>query len=307
MTGPRTETENQNQEPQNQPQNNPDPNQNQQQPLETPTPNTPQLNTDFVPRSELNQTLDNTHSLYRQALTEGESQRRQLQERLDRLERERQNPQRQVPDDELTPAQLIERSVAAQVAPLREQFSGFMLTQQQQQYLSIKNNLRHLPQLAPFFTQLEPYLDQEMQGKNVTVEGVQEALAKVIGKIQLQNALQPQNNVPQQQNQNTQYPQNQNPNQLPQQNYPNQNQNQNPQMNNIPPHLRPSAPPLPNRNGNQNVTPNGNQLRPLTELEKRVAREQRPPLSDAQYIDWISEDPTNVVHSQIGIPPRPQQ
>jgi hypothetical protein len=293
MTGPNNQNQNQNQ---NQNPDPPitDPNQPNNSNSETQTLETPAPNTDVVPRTELNQTLEATHNLYRQALTEGESQRRQLQERLDAAERNRQSAPT-IPDDQLTPAQLIERAVAAQVAPLTQQFDQFRLSQEQQTYNSIKNTFRQYPQLTQIFPQLEPYLDREMQGKPVTVDNVQKSLATVIGTLQMQMALNPQSfqQNPQQQQFNT----NQNPNMN--QN-PNQNQNQNPQNQNLPPHLRPSAPPLPNRNGNANVTPNGNPMRPLSELEKRVAREQRPPLTDAQYIDWISESPSNVVHSQIG-------
>lgn len=288
MTGPRLENQNPNPDPQNLENPNPNPSPD----LETQTDNTPPVNSDVVPRTEFDSTLQNTHALYRQTLIENENQRRELQRQLDAANaRTQQNPQ-QVPEDQLTPAQLIERAVASQVAPLREQFSGFMLTQQQQTYRDIKNNFRSLPAFAPFFGQLEPYLDQEMQGKAVTVEAVQDALAKIIGKLQMQAALNPQ---PVQQNP-------QQPLNTQQNNMPNNNP-QNPQQN-LPAHLRPSAPPLPNRNGNQNLTPMGNPRRALNESEKRVAREQRPPMSDDQYIDWITEPTTNVIHSTIGLPPR---
>lgn len=299
MTGPRLETENQNQNNQNQ--NQQLENQNQSQELETPTPVTPPV-VNSVPRDEFDRTLENTHSLYRQTLVEGERERRNLQAQLDAANARLQQPVQQIPEDQLSPAQLIERAVASQVAPLREQFSGFLQTQQQSVYQDIKNRFKNLPAFAQFWSVLEPYLDQEMQGKPVTVEQVQTSLATVIGRIQMQNAMNPQN-TQQQVNPNQQ----QMPNNQQQQIPVNQNQNQNPPTNqnqNLPAHLRPSAPPLPNRNGNQNLTPNGHQMRPLTELEKRVAREQRPPLSDAQYIDWINEPTTNVIHSQIGIPPR---
>jgi hypothetical protein len=297
MTGPRLETDqNQNQ---NQNQNQQLENQNQSQELETPTPNTPPV-VNSVPRDEFDRTLENTHSLYRQTLVEGERERRNLQAQLDAANARLQQPVQQIPEDQLTPAQLVERAVASQVAPLREQFSGFLQMQQQSVYQGIKNNFKNLPAFAQFWSVLEPYLDQEMQGKPITVEQVQTSLATVIGRIQMQNAMNPQN-TQQQVNSNQQQMPN---NQQQQQQIP-QNQNQNPPtQQNLPAHLRPSAPPLPNRNSNQNLTPMGNPRRALNEYEKRVAREQRPPLTDDQYIDWISESTTNVIHSQIGIPPR---
>lgn len=298
MTAPNTQ--NQENLGQNQNQNQNLENQTPPENLETPTPNTPPVNTDTVSKEEYNRTLDNTHSLYRQTLVEAETKRKELERQLE--EARRNVPQQQqVPDDQLTPAQLIQREVSASVKPLLDEFSQFRQQQQQNTYQNIKNTFKSYPQFAQFWNALEPYLDQEMQGKPITVENVQTSLATVIGRIQMQAALNPQQNLNTNQNpQMNNNPQQQNFNQ-PQ----NQNQNPNPQQqNNLPPHLRPSAPPLPNRNGNQNLTPGGNQLRPLTELEKRVAREQRPPLTDAQYIDWISETPENVVNSQIGIPPR---
>lgn len=290
MTGPRLENQNQN-NPNPDPQNPENPNPNPSPDLETPTQDTAPVNNDVVPRSEYDATLQNTHALYRQTLIENERQRRELQSQLDAANAARNNNQQQpVPDDQLTPAQLIAREVRNQVSPLLQEFQGFRVNQEQQTYQTIKNNFRNLPAFSPFFAQLEPYLDQEMQGKAVTVENVQDSLAKIIGRFQMQNALNPQP-IQQNQSQNTQQPLN-----TQQNNMPNNNQQ------NLPAHLRPSAPPLPNRNGNQNLTPGGNPRRPLSELEKRVARENK--LNEDQYIDWISVDPMNVIHTDIGRPPR---
>ena len=284
----------QNPDPQNPNQNNPNPNPN---PNPSPSSEIPIDDSqapviDTVPRDEYNRTLESVHSLYRQTLHEAENRRIETERRLEQLQSQQHSPA-PVPDDQLTPTQLIERAVAAQVTPLRTQFDSFMLAQQGNVYQGIKDKFRNLPQFAPFFTQLEPYIDQEMQGKPVTVEAVQDAIAKVIGRIQMQAAMNPQPINTQQQNMNqNQFPQNQNPNQQQQQN-PQQQQNLRP------PHLQPSAPPLPNRNGNQNLTPGGNQRYQLTELQKRVARENH--LSEDQYIDWTNETPENVVHSKIGL------
>jgi hypothetical protein len=65
-----------------------------------------------------------------------------------------------------------------------------------------------------------------------------------------------------------------------------------------PPNIRPSAPPAPNRTQQ-------NRPRQLTELEKRLAREQG--MTEAQYLDWLAVDATEVVDATIGKPPTPQK
>lgn len=288
MTGPKVETENQNQ---NQPNQNPNPNPSESNNSGTPTSEIPPQAIETVPREEMNRTLESTHGLYRQALTEGETQRRELQRRLDEAEARNRTPVQQIPDDQLSPQQLIERSVRQSVAPLLDEFSIFRQQQQANTYQTIKTQFRNLPQFAPFFNQLEPHIDAEMQGKPISVESVQNAIATVIGRIQMQAALNPQpiNQTSVPNNQQQQYQQPQNPPQQPQNN----------RQQSLPPHLRPSAPPLPNRSGDQNLTPGGNQRFQLTQLQERVARENK--LTHDQYIDWITETPENVVHSQIGV------
>lgn len=59
-----------------------------------------------------------------------------------------------------------------------------------------------------------------------------------------------------------------------------------------PPHLRPSAPPIPVP-GNDKP-----EARPLNENERRLARERG--WSDQQYLDWLIVPPEEVVHSRIG-------
>jgi hypothetical protein len=278
MTVPNT-NQNPNPDPQN-PNPPSDPN------LETPIPDTPPAAIETIPRTEFDRTLQNTHQLYGEALREAEGKRKQLERDIEDLRRTASQPS--VPDDQLSPAELISREVGKQVKPLVDQFTQFRLSQSGNEYQNIKNQFRSMPAFAPFFSQLEPYIDQEMQGKEINTQNVQNAIAVVIGRFQMQAALNPQTvqQIPQ--------------TQLPQGNQPVNN----PPANNpaLPAHLRSSAPPLPNRQPNNNLTPNGNVRRQLSELEKRVAREQRPPLSDDQYIDWISETNENVIHSKIGIP-----
>lgn len=286
MTAPNT---NPNPDPQNQNQPDPNnPNPNSDPSLEIPIPNSQVPSTDTVPRDEYNRTLEGVHSLYRQTLQEAENRRLQTERELENL-RNSQHQIAPIPEDQLTPTQLIERAIASQVTPLRTQFDSFMQSQQQNVYQSIKDRFRQLPQFAPFFSQLEPHIDNEMRGKTIDVETVQNAIATVIGRIQMQQALNPPvnpNPVPNNNPQQQQFQQQQQPN--------------NPQQNLRPPHLQPSAPPLPNRNGNQNLTPGGNVRYQLTELQARVARENK--LTPDQYIDWSNETPENVVHSRIGLP-----
>lgn len=60
----------------------------------------------------------------------------------------------------------------------------------------------------------------------------------------------------------------------------------------VPSHMRPSSPaPLPTQ-------PMATNARPLTELEKRLARERN--MSDQAYLDWLSIKPGEVAASQIG-------
>lgn len=288
QNNPDPQNPNQNQNP------DPNPNPNPSPDLETPIPQNPAPVIDTVPRSEYNQTLENVHSLYRQTLQEAENRRLATERELENLRSSQHSPA-PIPDDQLSPTQLIERAVAAQVTPLRTQFDSFMLAQQGNAYQSIKDRFRNLPQFAPFFTQLEPYIDTEMQGKTITVEAVQNAIAVVIGRFQMQAAMNPQPINPQQQNMN---------NNPQQQQFQQQQQNpqQQQQQNLRPPHLQPSAPPLPNRNGNQNLTPGGNPRVQLTELQARVARENK--MTHDQYIDMMYETPENVIHSTVGIPSR---
>lgn len=65
-----------------------------------------------------------------------------------------------------------------------------------------------------------------------------------------------------------------------------------------PPHLRPSAPPAPSNERGQPT-----QRRELSENERRLARERN--MSPEQFLDWLEVPPDQVVHSQIGRPPKP--
>jgi hypothetical protein len=255
-------------------QNNPNPDPNSPNPPSTVAPST-----ELPKKTYSEEDLKRTHELYGSALQEAEGKRKTLERELEEARARTQQPV--IDDSSLTPEQLISREVKKSVQPLLDEFSQFRLANQQTQYQVIKNQFRQLPQISPYFTQLEPYIDQEMQGKEPTVQNLHAATAKVIGMAMLQSN-------PQQNNQQPQFQQ-----QPPQQN---QNPNQNPML---PPQVRPSNPPAPTRNGPNK--PN----RQLTELEKRVAREQG--LSEEQYLEWLDVDPAQVVKSRIGLPDPPKK
>lgn len=59
-----------------------------------------------------------------------------------------------------------------------------------------------------------------------------------------------------------------------------------------PPHLRPSAPPIPG------TEPAKKELRDLTENEKRLARERG--MTTEQYLQWLDVPPEGVIASKIG-------
>lgn len=268
MTAPKTDP-NQNQDPPTPDLENPNP----------PDPNSPPVNSDPPTRTYTEADLQRTHNLYGETLREQTQRAEKLQRELDEL---RNNSQQQpISDSDLTPEQLIKKHVQESVRPILDEFTQFRLSNQINQYTTIKTQFRQLPQVAAFFTQIEPYVDQEMQGKEPTIQNLHAATAKVIGMIQLQGF----------NNQNQNQPQNQNLNQ-PQNNPDPQNQPRNDSMR--PPHLRPSNPPAPNRSGNGPVR------RQLTELEKRVAREQGK--TEDEYLAWLDVPPEGVVHSRIGLP-----
>jgi hypothetical protein len=248
---------------------NPDPN-SPNPPLNQPT-NPPA-------KSYTEEDLKRTHDLYGSALQEAEGKRKDLEKQLEDANRNRQAP---IDDSNLSPEQLIERHVAKSVKPLLDEFSQFRQSQQATTYQTLKNQFRTMPNLAPYFTQMEPYIDQDMQGKEPTAKNLQDTIARVIGLAMMQGSTGQNNNQP-----NNNQPQNN-----PQNNQP---QNQNTPNNMLPPHVRPSNPPPPNRQNGGKV------YRQLTELEKRVAREQGK--TPEQYLDWLDVPPDQVVNSRIGLP-----
>lgn len=65
-----------------------------------------------------------------------------------------------------------------------------------------------------------------------------------------------------------------------------------------PPHLRPSAPPVPGQD-----RPAAKEVRALTENEARLARERKQ--TPEEYLAWLEVPPEQVVHSQVGRKAKP--
>jgi hypothetical protein len=193
----------------------------------------------------------------------------QERERSQRLEAElaqMRNVQNQRPTDYNTlnqqflerPVDIIDQRVARQlqesVAPLQQ----FVLEQRQmQQYTILKNQVR---MSIPDFAILEPYVDQIMSGAVPNGQTLNAAILMARGLLVQNNAYQQP-----QQPQQPQYQQPQTPGNV------------------VPAQLPPSAPRLPNANPNQR-----NQRRALSELEKRLAHENRmTPTSILIISKWV--------------------
>lgn len=272
-------------QPENQPQvdNSQQPNQQDQEALVTnQQPAQPQG------RVYTEEEMRTIHELYGQTLRENEQRLNALQAQVNQAPQSNQqhNPEN---DDFLSNGRSI---VGEEIDRRLQPFASWMQQQQtQSMYTTLKEQFRRHPTFSAFFNipQAETLLDQQalqMLPANVNTQSIAGLISQIYGYMQLNNMV-PQvpvvtNNPPQQFTPTIQNP----PIQQPTSN-----------MNTIPPHLRPSAPPMPS-NGGQNLTPKGNQMRPLTELERRLARENH--LDDAGYIDWLNESTSNVYRSDIG-------
>jgi hypothetical protein len=237
-----------------------------------------------TPRLYTEEEMRTVHDLYGQTLRENES-------RLQELLRQRNQPAQQQPQSQPQDDDFLSngRAIIAEEIEKRLQPFGQFIQQQQAQtvYGQLKEQFKKHPNFSQFFAipNAELTLDQQvaqMPPATVNVQSVAGLISQIFGFMTLNGQVQ--------QNQgNFQQPIN-----LP----VNQPSNQsNPMPSNNPPHLRPSAPPMPS-GGGQNLTPKGNSRRQLTELERRLARENR--MSDDDYIDFLNEDPTRVAFSDIG-------
>jgi hypothetical protein len=263
---------------------------NQQQELEVPVTNSPPANSQPQPKVFTEEQVRTIHELYGQTLRENEQRLQQLQAQIQQSQNNQQqhNPQ---DDDFLSNGRNI---VGEEIDRRLQPFANWMQQQQVQSvYSQLKEQFRKHPTFSAFFNipQAEMLLDQQvsqMPPANVNTQSVAGLISQIYGYMQLNNMI-PQalvvTNQQQQFTPNIQQPAPQQPINQPTNNMP------------TPPHLRPSAPPMPTNNG-QNLTPKGNVRRQLTELERRVARENR--LSEDDYIDYLNESPTNVYKSDIG-------
>jgi hypothetical protein len=267
---------------------------NQQQPPE----NSQQAPTNNQPPQERQYTQEEmrtVHELYAQTLRENEQRLQNLQNQLTQQQQPQNNQQQQrnqEPDDFLSNGRnIVGEEIDRRLAPL----VGFVQqTQAQTVYSGLKEQFRRHPNFKAFFDipNAEATLDQQvlqMPPNSINVNSITGLMSQIYGYMQLNGMVQ------QQQSTNNQYQPvvSQQP-QLPLNNQPMNQPNQ--QI--TPPHLRPSAPPMP-QNGGQNLTPKGNPRRQLTELERRVARENNFK-SDDEYIDFLHEDATSVYRSDIG-------
>jgi hypothetical protein len=271
------------------------PQQNQQENLEPVVTNPPANPPQPQGRVYTEEEMRTIHELYGQTLRENEQRLQQLQAQVNQrpAQQQQSNPQE---DDFLTNGRSI---IAEEIDRRLQPFSQFVQQQQAQtMYASLKEQFKRHPQYSAFFNipQAESILDgqvaqiQQTNPSAINTQGIANLITQIYGYMQLNGMVQPQQPVitnPQQQY----TPVTQQPVQQPQQ-----------PMNNTnitPPHLRPSAPPMPNANG-QNLTAKGNPRRPLTELERRVARENGFK-NDDDYIDWLNESASNVYRSDIGV------
>jgi hypothetical protein len=281
MSHPNTE-QNQNQDPTLE-QNNPPQENLQNQPTNNPP----------VPaeRTYTESEMRTVHDMYSQALRENEQRLQSILQNQTQNNNQNQNNNNNQNDDFISNGRnIIAEEIEKRLAP----FSSFVQKQEAQTaYNGLKEQFKKHPTFAPFFNipQAESMLDQQAANltlANVNMQSVAGLISQIYGYLQLNNMVpQPQFNQPQINNQPQQ----------PINNQPMNNNNNNPIQ---PPYLRPSAPPAPTNNG-LNLTPKGNVRRQLSELERRIARENR--LSDDDYIDWLNEG-ANVTSSDIGLAPR---
>jgi hypothetical protein len=243
--------------------------------------------------------MKTVHELYGQTLRENETRLQTLQAQLNQALPQQNNQQQQQPasmDDLLSnPSNVIGAEIEKRLQPI----TGFIASLQQNNlYTQLKDTFKRHPQFASFFTipNAENLLDQQvaqMPAGTLNTNSLAGMITQIFGYMSF-NGMVPQQQVVN----NPQQPINQFNQQQQQQPINNIQQPNN--MNNVPPHLRPSAPPMPNGMQGPNTTPKGNPRRPLTELEKRVARENN--MSADDYIDWITVDSTQVVRSDVGKP-----
>jgi hypothetical protein len=262
MTAPTQEPEKQ-EEPKEEPSSSPT-----TEPTKTPSagPSGAPQPSDQLTAEELRGTLN----LYQQTIREQGRELSKLTRQIDEMRTAPPRPQlppKSVEDEAkeyfTSPRTVIREELKETVKPLVDFVSSF---RQENEYEKIKNRLRADPQFKRVLEIGEAYIDQSMQGQPVSEDAVRAVALSVAGAAALGmlpgasiTETQPK---PKQQGGNV----------------------------NIPPNIRPSAPP-------QSPEPKQT-VRELTENERRLARENK--MSPEEYLAWLEADSIDVATSDIG-------
>lgn len=227
------------------------------EPSTSPTPDTPPTSTDKE---------DERDSLLRQQMAIISSMRQQLD---DLTQKSNAPPVPAAPSqDDLNkkfwedPVSVIRHEMEAMVAPIKEQLGK---TAKKDAYVELKDRFRADPRFKMVIEKAEPYIDQLMAKQQPTEANLQAVIYGIRGAAAL-------GDVPIQFDDPTPTP-----TPTP--------KKADPSM--LPPHLRPSAPQAPKGEEKK-------QVRQLTELEKRLARENR--MSDEEYLQMMELKPEEVVN-----------
>ena len=265
---------------------------------EQPTPPTDQQNGGHTNNGNEDRRLSALENLLRE-------QNRQIQEQnneLSRLRTARENPPPPPPNPEEERAafynnpkeetrKIVQDALRETIAPLTEFVSEFRSQSKVGKLVSnVKNDSRFS---SVWDSDIEEYVEQALNA--AAAQGVQlndtialQAAVNAVGMKQigaLGNGSTRRDNPP--------APRNDGDNRSPN-NQPNRSDRPMPPT---PPHLRPTAP-----SGSRNDQ-GRNQQRPLTEAEKRLARENK--MTDVEYLQWLEAPADQVAFTDIG-KPKPQ-
>ncbi len=204
-------------------------------------------------------------AVYDQVLREQAEELRRLREEVTR----RNAPPPPTSDEQKqrffnNPMDVLREEIQAGIAPILEITKGFKA---QTEYDVIKNKFKNDPRYAEIFPSIESYVDQIMAKSEKTETNMRTAVLVAAGALQTgeiprQSSNNPAPKVPVNTNTNT---------------------NQNTQV--TPAHLR-STPPAP-------PVPDNKPKIVMTELERRLAREQR--MTDEEYVRFRDMRPGDVV------------
>lgn len=248
-------------------------------PIITTPPNTPQdiNNQPPVVTPEPKQDNRELMQIYDNILAEKEKQLRESQERLQRMEAERNAPPPNPKADRNAiferPREIIRDEINKAIAPILDLVSGFKSESAAEQYV---RKYAADPRFRQYWPVIEPHVRNGLANTKgeITDQTVMGIVLATIGAYQaglLPGATPPQNN-------NNNPPPNNNlpPNRVAQLEM------------NTPPHLRPSAPPIADPDANKPP-----KRRALTENEKHLARIKG--MSDDKYLDFLEMSSARVV------------